>query len=523
MKRLFYVIGIILFLSSCVYAAGEPKLAGNRIPILYSDTQTGLTYDTRTYQCNADFGTYVVSAGTFVGAFVGSTTISGTHIIADQLTVNGNAYIENLQDSWVRNYESDTMLGNLDLTGRLAIGPYNQPILENDGGNLRVSVPAGKIEINSDLQILPTYILEVDTIVEGSATEGVRIEDVLHKDGDCTASYFYGNGKALTNLTITIPDSYVRNYESDTIDGDFYGDTAYFSAHYGDGAGLENLGEATAVSPGFEGKVGITAGITAGQMVYMDGATGQRPLIYLCDNTYADSHGYAGMAIEDGALNANIVVRTNGLVTKLNTSAFSDGDTLWLAEDGGLTNYRPDTGVVEFIGYVSYSHGINGRIVLASHPEPYLSTIGTNNIDAKLGDNIGKSHFEVEDYYDSTVAWINSIGSANFSGSVAAASFHGAGYALTDIRQDSVILYSSGFDSYTQKTFASADSWTFSSQTYRIEQVFYTSSSGTFAGIPRLTFETPIDICDYQNLWHILCINEDIGTGVLKIECTVRP
>lgn len=109
--------------------------------------------------------------------------------------------------------------------------------------------------------------------------------------------------------------------------------------------------------------------IDNGSVVYVTGAQGQRPTIALADNeSVATSLTTIGIATQDIADNGTGYVTLIGLVRDLNTSAFSDGDLVWLDTlAGGLTATRPSAPLTEMaIGVVLYSHGSEGIIVV--HP-----------------------------------------------------------------------------------------------------------------------------------------------------------
>lgn len=112
---------------------------------------------------------------------------------------------------------------------------------------------------------------------------------------------------------------------------------------------------------------GVT--LTKGQVVYLSGATGNRPNAILADaSTEATSSKTIGLVIEDIPNNSDGQIAVNGTLHDLDTSAFNAGDTLWLSETAGA--YQANTPPSEpahsvFIGYVARSHPNLGRIVLA--------------------------------------------------------------------------------------------------------------------------------------------------------------
>lgn len=110
--------------------------------------------------------------------------------------------------------------------------------------------------------------------------------------------------------------------------------------------------------------------LTKGQIVYLSGATGNRPNAVLAQaNTEATSSKTIGMVIANIANNTEGQIAVNGTLHDLDTSAFTAGDTLWLSATtaGGMVANTPpaEPNHSVFIGYVARSHPNQGRIVLA--------------------------------------------------------------------------------------------------------------------------------------------------------------
>lgn len=110
--------------------------------------------------------------------------------------------------------------------------------------------------------------------------------------------------------------------------------------------------------------------LTKGQIVYLSGATGNRPNAVLAQaNAELTSSKTIGMVIADIVNNADGQVAVNGTLHDLDTSAFTAGDTLWLSATtaGGMVANTPpsEPNHAVFIGYVARSHPNLGRVVLA--------------------------------------------------------------------------------------------------------------------------------------------------------------
>ena len=110
--------------------------------------------------------------------------------------------------------------------------------------------------------------------------------------------------------------------------------------------------------------------LTKGQIVYLSGATGNRPNAVLAQaNSEATSSKTIGMVIANIANNTDGQIAVNGTLHDIDTSAFSAGDMLWLSATtaGGVVANTPpaEPNHSVFIGYVARAHPTQGRVVLA--------------------------------------------------------------------------------------------------------------------------------------------------------------
>jgi hypothetical protein len=110
---------------------------------------------------------------------------------------------------------------------------------------------------------------------------------------------------------------------------------------------------------------GVT--LTKGQIVYLSGATGNRPNAVLAQaNAEATSSKTIGWVFANINNNSDGYVAVSGSDHNLNTSAFTAGDALWLSPTvaGGITSTLPvQPNHAVFIGYCARSHPNQGRIV----------------------------------------------------------------------------------------------------------------------------------------------------------------
>tara|TARA_R100000951_G_scaffold65264_1_gene55091 strand:- start:7703 stop:9505 length:1803 start_codon:yes stop_codon:yes gene_type:complete len=112
-------------------------------------------------------------------------------------------------------------------------------------------------------------------------------------------------------------------------------------------------------------KTGST--ITNGQVVYINGAQGNRPTIGLADANTETTANLIGIATHDIVDNAQGYVTTQGLVRDVNTTDFTEGDIIYTSlTAGAFTNVQLDAPfhAVE-VGHIIRAHPTQG-IILAS-------------------------------------------------------------------------------------------------------------------------------------------------------------
>jgi len=107
-----------------------------------------------------------------------------------------------------------------------------------------------------------------------------------------------------------------------------------------------------------------------GQIVYLSGATGNRPNALLAKaDAEATSSKTIGMVTANIANNSDGYVAVNGTLHDLDTTAFTAGDSLWLSATtaGGMVANTPpaEPNHAVFIGYVARAHATQGRVTLA--------------------------------------------------------------------------------------------------------------------------------------------------------------
>ena len=114
------------------------------------------------------------------------------------------------------------------------------------------------------------------------------------------------------------------------------------------------------------GKNAETTQILNGKVVYVSGGQGANSLIKRASNNNTTGERVIGVATQNIGPNNIGFVTTNGIVNEINTSAFAEGDVLWLGVDGALTNVKPGTDVNQIcIGVVLRSHATQGSLLVS--------------------------------------------------------------------------------------------------------------------------------------------------------------
>lgn len=128
-----------------------------------------------------------------------------------------------------------------------------------------------------------------------------------------------------------------------------------------------------------------------GKVVYINGSTGQRPTVALADNTVsASATKTIGVMTADLANNSDGYATTQGLVRDLNTSAFTDGATVYLGTAGNLTVTQPTApNEIIRVGHVVKAHVTQGVLLVGvqHHQDaaevPLSSIVGISATDVQ--------------------------------------------------------------------------------------------------------------------------------------------
>lgn len=188
--------------------------------------------------------------------------------------------------------------------------------------------------------------------------------------------------------------------------------TVTATIYAGDGSLLTGVGEAAASALTISAKA--AEDIDKGEVVYISGATGQTPDVSLADNTVAGKACPIGVAAETKTTGQTILIRVAGQLTGVNTSAFSDGDCLFLSTAGGLVAIAPTSGVILHVANVEYD-AVAGKLLISISRKPQKGATSGTDLYTRLGDSIGVNKIEYRDYANNVVGYIDSDGKADFT------------------------------------------------------------------------------------------------------------
>ena len=171
-----------------------------------------------------------------------------------------------------------------------------------------------------------------------------------------------------TRALITVPQDYASystsagapSYAEGRV---FYDAADHTLAYYNDAAGMTvNIGQEQIVR--VRNITGST--LTDGQVVYINGAAGNRPTVALAKaDAEATSAGTIGVVTDAIANNADGYITVSGLVHGLNTASYTEGDAVYLSPStaGAFTHTKPSApNHMVLVGYVTRAHATQGTI-----------------------------------------------------------------------------------------------------------------------------------------------------------------
>lgn len=140
-------------------------------------------------------------------------------------------------------------------------------------------------------------------------------------------------------------------------------DTNGFSVFQGN----DSTGHKTPIGNYFVAKVKEAGGVVKGQVVYVSGGSGANPEIKLAKANSRTTLPVVGFAADAGALNAFVRVDLYGVSVDFDTSAFVDGDAVYVSATtaGALTATAPGLpNFVQRVGTITRSHATLGEVLI---------------------------------------------------------------------------------------------------------------------------------------------------------------
>lgn len=212
--------------------------------------------------------------------------------------------------------------------------------------------------------------------------------------------------------------------------------------------------------------------ILNGTVIYVSGGLGANSLIKRAGNADGTAERVIGVATQDIGANNIGFITTSGIVNKLNTSAYQEGDLLWLGTNGTMTNVKPATSVDQIcIGVVLRSHANEGSILVAVKDDwrDKLAEVRSDlseTITALEQEQIQGGVYDVSSHNDGAVFESLSalLGSANLSTLIPTSVRYGGmsirfiqGYAPNS--DNKYVQYMFMLSAFTDAQFANIDNW----------------------------------------------------------------
>ena len=149
-------------------------------------------------------------------------------------------------------------------------------------------------------------------------------------------------------------------------------DTTVGAAIWVETTGAAGSSDSTTLSA----KVNEAGGVSMGQVVYISGATGGFAQVSLASNDDFSKADVLAIATETKSDNQTVSVVRDGLLEGLDTSAFSEGDILYLGTAGAITaTHPPGIDAVQRIGHAVKINASTGSILVELNPLTFIHSI----------------------------------------------------------------------------------------------------------------------------------------------------
>jgi len=333
-------------------------------------------------------------------------------VVGDDSTGTNLAYGETVKIAGGNNITTAVSGDTLTITGSKIID-----VNEINSGD------SSAIQINDAVNVSGTFnaktIVTNDLISQDSSAinvlDGLNVSGTLSADvldvneissGDSTAIQVNDNLNISGTLSVAGDITSADSLQFDTTSTETVATgKLYYSGDYGTLA--HGLSDGTELIDGVDLVTYVTNAeantLTKGEVVYIFGASGDRPSVKRADNsgdpTSSKTLGIVKNNITAGS--AGYVV-TQGIITGLNLGAYTAGDVLWLDTAGAFTATKPTHPAhLVFVGVVLRANAGNGLVYVKPQNGYELDELHDVNAGTAVANDVLK--------YDGT-AWVNTPG-----------------------------------------------------------------------------------------------------------------
>ena len=238
------------------------------------------------------------------------------------------------------------------------------------------------------------------------------------------------------------------------------------------------------------------------------------PLVGLADNTDINKHHIIGITKASIAHEANGVVVTTGVLSGVDTNAFSVvGAKLYLGTAGTIVEGYPTSGEVIFIGEVMVKDNNGSVLLYAESGCDYIASASAQDVHVRMGDSSGTNKVIFENYADSEVASLDSLGNLDVANMGTANGFATLDAdALLPKAQLTYHNHNSGFEDIPVSTEGTGtytvganECWFYDDATRDTMTLHTISASGTFTPTDPVTGDSAVTYC---------CADRDTDTWV---------
>lgn len=172
-------------------------------------------------------------------------------------------------------------------------------------------------------------------------------------------------------------------------------------------------------------KVNEAGGISIGDVVYISGATGDKPQVSLANNTVHDKAHIFGMAGETKADGENIWITISGEVRGVNTNGLGAGNRLHLTTAGQWQVAVPTNGAHVHVGFVSKDNVSTGIIeVVVEQYVHDIRGVDDQQVEISCGDDDATGYIDFQDYSRNSLMRLLGTGNLGINQSSPTAMLH---------------------------------------------------------------------------------------------------